>query len=124
MKPFLKGLKIYDNPVGVLTNNPSFDKQLFALNNSVSSRNEVASVNQFFHILNTVEQVRGCCEVKENEYEITIYTSCINATQGIYYYTTYNNHQINAVAMHKEDLESHELITSPLIDTEHINHLN
>ena len=33
MKPFLKGLKIYDNPVGVLTNNPSFDKQLFALNN-------------------------------------------------------------------------------------------
>lgn len=28
-----EGLKIYDNPVGVLANNPSFDKQLFALNN-------------------------------------------------------------------------------------------
>ena len=23
------GIKIYDNPVGVLTNNPSFDKQMF-----------------------------------------------------------------------------------------------
>ncbi len=27
------GLHIYDNPVGVLTNNPPFDKQLFNLNN-------------------------------------------------------------------------------------------
>ena len=28
-----EGIKIYDNPVGVLTNNPPFDMQLFALNN-------------------------------------------------------------------------------------------
>ena len=27
-----EGLKIYDNTVGVLTNNPTFDKQLFNLN--------------------------------------------------------------------------------------------
>ena len=27
------GIKIYDNPVGVLTNNPPFDKQMFLLNN-------------------------------------------------------------------------------------------
>ena len=33
---FLKeGLKIYDNPVGVLTNNPTFDIQLFSLTNAV-----------------------------------------------------------------------------------------
>lgn len=28
-----EGLKIYENPVGVLTNNPTFDMQLFTLNN-------------------------------------------------------------------------------------------
>ena len=28
-----EGLKIYDNPVGVLTNNPPFDRQMFMLNN-------------------------------------------------------------------------------------------
>ena len=28
-----EGLKIYDNPVGVLTNNPTFDMQMFNLNN-------------------------------------------------------------------------------------------
>ena len=34
------GLHIYDNPVGVLTNNPPFDMQMFALNNyaGLSSR--------------------------------------------------------------------------------------
>ncbi|MCQ4504493.1 linear amide C-N hydrolase, partial [Vibrio parahaemolyticus] len=29
----IDGLKIYNNPVGVLTNNPPFDYQLFNLNN-------------------------------------------------------------------------------------------
>lgn len=28
-----EGIKVYENPVGVLTNNPPFDKQMFALNN-------------------------------------------------------------------------------------------
>lgn len=28
-----EGLRIYDNPVGVITNNPPFDKQMFLLNN-------------------------------------------------------------------------------------------
>ncbi len=28
-----EGIKIYNNPVGVLTNNPPFDKQMFELNN-------------------------------------------------------------------------------------------
>ena len=33
VEPMEDGLKVYDNPVGVLTNNPPFDKQLFYLNN-------------------------------------------------------------------------------------------
>ena len=34
-------------------------------------------------------------EVEFKQYERTIYTSCCNATRGIYYYTTYDNHQIS-----------------------------
>ncbi len=30
------GIKIYDNPIGVLTNNPPFDMQMFSLNNYMS----------------------------------------------------------------------------------------
>ena len=33
------GIKLYDNPVGVLTNNPSFDYQMFNLNNYMSLNN-------------------------------------------------------------------------------------
>lgn len=34
------GLKIYDNPVKVLTNNPTFDHQLFSLNNYIGLSNK------------------------------------------------------------------------------------
>ena len=107
------GLHIYDNPVGVLTNNPSFDYHLFNLNNyralssktpvntfseaielneysrgmggiglpgdlssmsrfvkaaftklnSVSGESESESISQFFHILGSVEQQKGLCDV-------------------------------------------------------------
>jgi len=41
IEPMADGLKVYDNPVGVLTNNPPFDKQLFYLNNyrALSNKN-------------------------------------------------------------------------------------
>ena len=168
------GIKIYENPVGVLTNNPTFDKQMFELNNymnlstkspkntfakslnldkysrgmgaiglpgdlssqsrfiraafvkmnSVSKEEEKESVSQFFHILNSVEQQRGCCELDDEIFEITIYTSCCNASKGIYYYTTYDNHQITAIDMHKENLNSENLIRYPLIKDEQIKMQN
>lgn len=169
-----EGIRIYDNPVGILTNNPPFDKQLDGLNkymglsakqpantfggnlaleaysrgmgaiglpgdlssqsrfvraafvkmNSISKPAEAESVSQFFHILGSVEQQRGCCEVREGEYEITIYTSCCNASKGIYYYTTYDNHQITAVDMNRENLDSKKLICYPLIQKEQISYQN
>ena len=169
-----EGIKVYPNPVGVLTNNPPFNQQMFELNkymqlsskspenrfseelnlekysrgmgaiglpgdlssqsrfvrvafvkmNSKSSDTEEESVSQFFHILNSVDQQRGCCELDDGKYEITIYTSCCNASKGIYYYTTYNNHQITAVDMNKEDLESENLIRYPIILNEQIKFQN
>lgn len=81
-------------------------------------------MSQFFHILGSVDQQRGCCEVKEGAYEITIYTSCCNASKGIYYYTTYENHQITAVDMNKEDLNAKKLIRFPLVCGEQISWQN
>ena len=164
------GVMVYDNPVGVLTNNPPFPEQIFRLNdymhlspgapenrfsdrldlrpysrgmgamglpgdlssqsrfvraafvklNARSGDTEEESVNQFFHILGSVEQVRGCCEVEPGEYEITQYTSCCNTDLGIYYYTTYGNSQISGVDMHRENLDGKELIVYPLARGERI----
>ena len=169
-----EGLRVYDNPAGVLTNNPTFDRQLFNLNNymalspsqpkntfsdkldltcysrgmgalglpgdlssqsrfvrvafvrlnSRSGDSEEESVSQFFHILGSVDQQRGCCEVEPGAYEYTIYTSCCNADRGIYYYTTYDNHQITAVDMRRAPLDSGSLTRYPLVTGEQIRFQN
>lgn len=168
------GLNVYDNPVGILTNNPPFNEQLFYLNNymslstkepknnfcsrlnldiysrgmgaiglpgdlssqsrfvraafvkmnSVSSESESDSVSQFFHILGSVEQQKGCCNLGDGKYEVTLYTSCCNADKGIYYYTTYENHQITAINMYHEKLNSSCLVRYPLIRSEQIRMQN
>ena len=159
-----EGLKVHDNPVGVMTNNPPFDKQFFFLSNymnlspeparnafakeigleeysrgmgaiglpgdlssasrfakaaftrmnAVSGSSEAESVSQFFHILGSVEQQRGCVHLGNHKYEITIYSSCCNMDKGIYYYRTYENPQVTAVKLFAEDLSGKELFRYPL----------
>lgn len=53
-----KGLAVYDNPVGVLTNNPEFDDQLFHLNDYMSLSPE-DPVNRFSNQINPVRYSRG-----------------------------------------------------------------
>lgn len=169
-----EGLMVYENPVGVLTNNPPFPYQMFGLNNyrrlaaengestfakdlaleaysrgmgamglpgdlssqsrfvraafvkmnSRSGDSEEESVSQFFHILGSVDQQRGCCRLGEGKYEITLYTSCCSADRGIYYYTTYDNHQISAVDMHREELDGEELTVYAPVEGEQIRMQN
>ena len=105
---------------GDLSSQSRFVRVSFVKMNSVSEETEKKSVSQFFHILGAVDQQRGCCDVGRGEYEITIYTSCCNADKGIYYYTTYDNHQITAVDMHKENLDGSALARYPLIQDQQI----
>lgn len=165
-----EGLKVYDNPAGVLTNNPPFEMQMFHLNNymglsteapvnhfsgqltfdtyclglgamglpgdlssmsrfvkaaftrlnSVSGDSESESISQFFHILGSVEQQRGCVHTAGDRYETTIYSSCCNMDKGIYYYVTYENRQITGVDLHREDLEGSRLVSYPLVKGQQI----
>ncbi|MDD6800792.1 MAG: choloylglycine hydrolase [Firmicutes bacterium] len=174
VEPRRNGLEIYDNPAGVLANDPPFDMQMFNLNNymhispqtpenhfsdklnlkaysrgmgglglpgdlssqsrfvraaftrlnSVSSENDKEGLSQIFHILGSVEQQRGCCDVGGGHLEMTIYTSCCNADKGIYYYTTYENRQITQIDMHKEDLDGYILVSYPFIQTQQIKNQN
>ena len=57
-------------------------------------------------------------------YEYTIYTSCCNADRGIYYYTTYGDHQISAVDLHRTDLDGVDLVRYPLVCGEQIRFQN
>ncbi len=167
------GLKTFDNNVGVLSNSPSFDMQLFNLNNYISlsakepentfsdkinlslysrgmgalglpgdnssvSRfiraafvslnsdfkgDDKEQVNQFFHILYSVYQQKGCIKVNGMD-EITNYSVCYNAAKGICYFTTYNNFSINAVSMNKENLDADSLISYELYRKNKFNTVN
>ena len=105
---------------GDLSSMSRFVKVAFTKMNSVSGESESESISQFFKILGSVEQQRGCVYMGEGQYEITIYTSCCNTDKGIYYYTTYENSQITGVDMHKENLDSEELVTYPLVKGQQI----
>ena len=74
----------------------------------------MSSISQFFHILDSVSMIRGSVITPENLYDITIYSCCINASKGIYYYKTYSNNQLTAIDMRRENLDSDLLQTYPL----------
>lgn len=97
-----------------------FVRAAFVRANSIDCTDETAAVSQFFHILGSVEQVKGCCDVGDGKFEYTIYTSCTDIERGIYYYTTYDCRGIEAVDMHAEDLDSDKLIAYPLNFNERI----
>ena len=167
------GLKVYYNPVHVLTNNPEFPMQIFNLNNymnltreepetrfaegfdlnkysrgmgaiglpgdlssmsrfvrgaftrlnSVCGESESESISQFFHILQTVSQTNGCAKIGYT-FEKTIYSSCCNTDKGIYYYRTYDNSQISAVDMNRENLDGEQLVSYPLFKEQQIRWQN
>ncbi|WP_322135013.1 choloylglycine hydrolase [Antiquaquibacter oligotrophicus] len=106
---------------GDLSSSSRFAKAVFTKANSVTGDSESESISQFFHILGSVEQQRGCVHVGDDDsFEITIYSSCCNTETGMYYYTTYENRQITAVDLHRENLEGDTLAVYPLVTGQQI----
>lgn len=79
---------------------------------------------EFFHILNNVAMVRGSTRTVEEKSDLTQYTSCMCLEKRIYYYNTYENNQINAIDMNKENLDGNEIKTYKYNKTLSINHVN
>lgn len=174
VEPMRDGLHIFENPAGVLTNNPPFEYQLlnlcnymmltreapenhfseglplvpysrgmgamglpgdmssvsrfvraaFVRANSCCEETEAASVGQFFHLLSSVEQVKGCVRLADGKEEYTRYSSCCSTGRGIYYYKTYENSGIAAVDLHRENLDGSRLVSYPLRQEQKIDWVN
>lgn len=56
-----------------------------------------------------VDQQRGCCEVSDGKYEITLYTSVAMLQKEFIIITHMKTIRSSAVDMHREDLESQKL---------------
>ena len=155
-----EGLQVYENAIGVLTNNPPFPYHLLHLSNymrltkkrpettfaenlelevysrgmggiglpgdlssqsrfvrvafvrlnAVSGETEEESMQQFFHILTSVEQPKGCVLLENGKHEYTLYSSCMSLARGIYYYVTYEDRDVKTVEMKKEEMRGNRLV--------------
>lgn len=112
LQPYSAGMGAIGLP-GDLSSVSRFVRAAFTKLNSACEEDENSTISQFFQILGSVAQQRGCVQVNGKP-EITVYSSCCNADRGIYYYTTYENRQITAVSLHGIDLNSAQLSAYPL----------
>ena len=129
------GLKVYDNKYGVMTNSPTFDKQVSNYNNYMNLYNNLPGnwssmsrfvravymrdnsklrdiddrVNHFFRMLDYVSQIRGCNQEKDRDEEITLYSCCQDLDKGIYYYTIYQCREIKALSFDEIQLNDNKL---------------
>lgn len=141
------GLKIYDDPYGVLTNAPDFPTQIEMLEEhgeprlgdlSSSSRfvravnaktftlpteKTTPSISRFFHLMSTVNQPAGLFRADERQLR-TVYTSCMDTKNQIYYFTTYDCRKIRAVRMKNAHLDLDTISAFPMKRKEWIHYLN
>lgn len=167
------GLKIYDNPFGVLTNNPPFPyhkehmreflhvgasspenriypsvymepysfgmgaigmpgdfssasrfvRAAFAKAHTTDTGEHCGEMSRLFHIMDTVSVPRGTVITKNGKTRFTLYTSCINAEMGEYYFTTYASRRIRFLDMKKVPFDKAELIAYDMTGGEDIAEL-
>lgn len=119
LAPYSRGMGGVGLP-GDLSSGSRFVKTCFLVQNAVWEKENTKNVHPFLHILYSVYQIKGAVEVN-GAYEVTHYTSCIDASRGIYYYTTYENSTVNAVHLFSEDLNSEDLIIYDLVKYQNIH---
>lgn len=170
----IEGLKLTENPIGVMTNSPEigwhltnlrqyigikpiqssevnwagldlssfsqgggtfgipgdytppsrFVRAAYLKSISIPSNNEVEAITNLFHILSNCEVPKGSVLVDGKDLDFTLYTAAMCSETCTYYYKTYDNSQISAVNMLKEDLDSKEIKSYPKLNKQQIEYQN
>ena len=105
---------------GDLSSRSRFIRATFNLANIYKEKDNIKDVTQFFHLLNSVYQQKGCVITESNGLEKTIYSSCMNLDKRELYYTTYENSQITCIMMKEKLLKGNELISYPLMREQNV----
>lgn len=141
------GLKIYDNPCGVLTNAPDFPTQcrvleeqgeplmgdlsssarfaraVNALRYTLPTDKRSYAISRFFHIMGTVNQPAGLFRGDERRLR-TVYTACMDTEEMVYYFTTYDCRKIRGVRLKNAYFDLDSLTAFPMKREEWVHFLN
>lgn len=120
LEPVSRGMGAMGLP-GDFSSKSRFVRAAFVRAHSLSGESEEESVSQFFHILGSVAHPRGCVRLEDGTCQITRYSSCCNLDRGVYYYTSYENSEVNGVELGREDLEQDVLVHHPMMQEMHLN---
>ena len=121
--PFGQGLGSFGLP-GDYSPSSRFVKAAWLLLNSICPGSDSGSLAQLFHILDSVSIIRGSVLSQNDACDTTTYACGINATRGIYYYRTYTNNQLTAVALRQENLDAQILRIFPLVVSQQVSWAN
>lgn len=79
-----------------------FVRGAFLLANSICAADAPACVAHFFHLLDAVAMTKGSVQTEGGRWEYTRYSCCIDASRGVYYFRTYEDPRMAAVALQPE----------------------
>jgi choloylglycine hydrolase len=167
----IEGLKYYENPFGVLTNNPPFPYHVANISNYMSlsdrqpqnlicpeldlapysggmgamglpgdfsSASRFARaffvkchldktkepISDFFHLTDAISVPKGCVKTADMRDFTTLYTSCIDLDEKIYYFTTATCRTIRAIKLTQALAEKKSITEFPMKSPENIMNLN
>lgn len=116
----LESLSSYDfkssrlkNPLfpGDFSSKSRFARAVFVKENSYKPKTEEESISQFFHIMSSVNVPKGCVILENGRLHYTLYTSCMSAEKGVYFYKPYDDQTVRKVDMNSCDLDGFELVS-------------
>ncbi len=173
VEPLAEGVRVFENPFGVLTNAPPFPyhathladysglsaappenklckdadlplyarglgavglpgdfasasrfvRAVFVKNQTAQPRTESSAVSRFFHLLGVVSVPEGAILTEEGRAVKTVYTACADLKTVTYYFTTYENRRIRAVAMQDLALDGGKLLELEMTGKEDVERL-
>lgn len=123
INPLAVGLGSLGLP-GDLSSVSRFVKASYLKANIGQIKNVNECISSFYHILSSVAMVGNSVLNSQGKGEITVYTSCMNLNDSIYYYNTYKGNTINSIDIKKEDLNTNRIKTFKYIDHLIVNNQN
>ena len=94
-----------------------FVRAAFLRANLPDMQDENRAMSQFFHILDNVAMVKGMTYTTTGQYDLTLYSGCINVSDGIYYLKRYDSPNIAKVSLKGLDTSGKRLMQFDQPDT-------